>query len=165
MFKVILQHQNNQIKPIMIRIIISVTVLLISLCANAQYAGKTTQGNFNGRLCDIGRGLCDITPPTTNKSSTMKNYTTYKQSENTMIIELDTATLSTEDQIKFFGKEYSKITTNEKLTFVQDADYVFSIEALLYLGFDLSFKNLKKGTYPLSIIKDKVQISLTLTKD
>ena len=149
----------------MIRIIISVTVFLISLCASAQNYGKTTQGNFNGRLCDIGRGLCDITPPSTNKSTTMKNYTTYKQSENTMIIELDTATLSKEDQIKFFGKEYSKITTNEKLSFVQDADYVFYIEALLYIGFDLSFKNLKKGTYPLSIIKDKVQISLTLTKD
>lgn len=149
----------------MIRLIISVTVLLISLCASAQNFGKTTQGNFNGKLCDIGRGLCDITPPTTNKSTTMKNYTTYKQSENTMIIELDTATLSNEDQIKFFGKEYSKITSNEKLSFVQDADHVFSVEALLYLGFDLSYKNLKKGIYPLAIIKDKVQITLTLSKD
>lgn len=95
----------------------------------------------------------------------MKNYTTYKLSHNTMMIELETTTLSIEDQIKFFGKEYSKISSNEELTFVQEADYVFSIEALLYLGFDLSYKNLKKGTYPLSIINDKIQISLTLSKD
>lgn len=149
----------------MIRLIISVTVLLISLCASAQNLGKPTQGDFNGQRCNGSLGICYVTPPTTNKSTTMKNYTTYKQSEKTMIIELETTALSIEDQIKFFGKEYSKITTNEKLTFVQDADHIFSIEALLYLGFDLSYKNLKKGTYPLSIIKDKVLITLTLTKD
>jgi hypothetical protein len=150
----------------MIRILIMLLLFLISLCAKSQNIGKIIQAEFNGRLCDIGRGLCTLTPPnTTLKSTTMKNYTTYKQSENTMIIELETTTLSTEDQIKFFGKEYSKITSNEKLTFVQDADHVFSVEALLYLGFDLSYKNLKKGTYPLSIIKDKVLITLTLTKD
>ena len=149
----------------MIRIIISVTMFLISLCASAQNFGKTTQGDFNGQRCNGAVGICYVTPPTTNTPSTMKNYTTYKQSENTMIIELETTTLSIEDQIKFFGREYSKITSNETLTFVQEADYVFSIEALLYLGFDLSYKNLKKGTYPLSIIKDKIQISLTLSKD
>lgn len=149
----------------MIRIIISVTMFLISLCASAQNLGKSTQGDFNGQRCNGSVGICYVTPPTTNTSQTMKNYTTYKQSENTMIIELDTTTLSAEDQIKFFGKEYSKITSNETLNFVQEADYVFSIEALLYLGFDLSYKNLKKGTYPLSIIKDKIQISLTLSKD
>lgn len=150
----------------MIRIIISVTLFLITLFASAQNLGKITQGDFNGQRCNGSIGICYVTPPTEiNKSTTMKNYTTYKQSENTMIIELETTTLSIEDQNKFFGKEYSKISSNETLTFVQEADYVFSIEALLYLGFDLSYKNLKKGTYPLSIIKDKILITLTLTRD
>lgn len=150
----------------MIKIAITAATFLVSLVTSSQNLGKDAQGEFNGKVCDIGRGLCNTTPPgINNKSTTMKNYTTYKQSENTMIIELDTNNLSVEDQKKFFGKEYSKITSNEVLTFVQEADYVFSADMLLYLGFDLSYKNLKKGTYPLAIIKDKVLITLTLSKD
>lgn len=150
----------------MIKTAITAAIFLISLAASSQNFGKAAQGEFNGRVCDIGRGLCTITPPNTNnKSTTIKNYTTYKQSENTMIIELDTNNLSVEDQKKVFGKEYSKITSNEELTFVQEADYVFSLDMLLYLGFDILYKNLKKGTYPLAIIKDKVLITLTLSKD
>lgn len=95
----------------------------------------------------------------------MKNYTTYKKAENTMVIELDTNTLSQDDQKKFFGKEYSKITGNEQLTFVQDSDYEFSFDALIYLDMDFRYKYLKKGEYPLEIINNKVQVTLSLSKD
>jgi hypothetical protein len=150
----------------MIKIAITIASFLISLLTFSQNVGKSSQGEFNGKLCDIGRGLCNTTPPNTNdKSASMKNYTTYKQSENTMVIELDINNLSLEDQKKFFGKEYSKISSNEVLTFVQDADFVFPIETLIYLGYNLSYRNLKKGEYPLAIIKDKILITLTLTKD
>ena len=149
----------------MIKIIITLTAMLITLVANAQTTGKIAQGDFNGKLCDIGRGLCTITPPsTTNKSTTMKNYTTYKKAFNVMLIELDTNTLSVEDQKKFFGKEYSKITTNETLSFIQDADFEFDFDTLVYLDLDYRYKYLKKGEYPLQIIKDKVQITFTLSR-
>lgn len=150
----------------MIRIIISITVFLISLFSFSQTAGKPTQGEFNGIRCVGTPGICYVSPPdSNNKSTTMKNYTTYKKSGNIMVIELDTNTLSLEDQKKFFGKEYSKITANEQLTFVQEADYEFSFDTLLYLDMDFRYKYLKKGEYPLQIIENKVQVTLTLSKE
>lgn len=150
----------------MIRIIIATTVFLLSICTFAQNAEKAAQGEFNGRLCDIGRGLCTVTPPNTNnKSTTMKNFKAIKTTPTSIILELNTTELSKEDQIKFFGKEYSKITATEKLTFIQEDDYEFSFDLLLYLDMDIRYKYLKKGEYPLEIIKDKVQVSLTLSKD
>lgn len=128
----------------MIRIIHSITLFIISLCTFGQHIGKEVQVDFNGKLCDIRRGLCSITPPDhKNKSVTMKNYNTYKQSENKMVIELDMDTVTVQDQKKFFGKEYAKIAPNEELTFVQEDDFVFSSETLQYLGFEESFKHLK----------------------
>lgn len=81
-----------------------------------------------------------------------------------MVIELDATKLSVEDQRLIFGKEYSRMTADETLTFVQGEDYTFDLDALIYLGFDINFKYLKKGSYPLTIVKDKVLITLTLSK-
>lgn len=150
----------------MIRLIITIASLLAaSICSSQVNSGKALEGNFNGKLCGIGRGLCTIKTVTTlTKSTIMKNYTTYKQSENTMVIELDAANLSKEDQIKFFGKEYANFSPNEALTFVQDEDFVFDMDTLIYLDFDINYQYLKKGTYPISIIKDKVLVTLTLSK-
>ena len=63
----------------------------------------------------------------------------------------------------FFGKEYSKINTTEKLRFMQKHDYEFKLDLLLHLGLDIRYKNLKKGEYPLLIVKDKVRVLLTLS--
>lgn len=150
----------------MIRLIISITALLAATVSFSQVnTGKESVGTFNGKLCDIGRGLCTITNPTSiTNSSTMKNFTTYKQSENTMVIELEATKLSTDDQKLIFGKEYSKMSPNETLTFLQNEDYVFDMDTLIYLGFDVNYKFLKKGSYPLTIVKDKVMVTLTLSK-
>ena len=150
----------------MIRLIITLTALLASSASFSQVnTGKESTGNFSGKLCDIGRGLCSISAPTSiTNSSTMKNFTTYKQSENTMIIELEATKLSIDDQNLIFGKEYSKMSSNETLSFVQTEDYVFDTDALLYLGFDVNLRFLRKGNYPLAIVKDKVMVTLTLSK-
>lgn len=150
----------------MIRIIIASTLILLSICAFGQNTGKEAKGEFNGKLCNIGRGLCTVTPPNTdNKSPIMKNLNVIKTTPTSMILELNTNELSREDQIKFFGKEYSKITATEKMIFIQEDDYEFSFDLLLYLDMDVRFKFLKKGEYPLEIVKDKVQVLLTLSKD
>jgi hypothetical protein len=94
----------------------------------------------------------------------MKNLTTYKQSENTMIIELQATKLNKVDQKIIFGKEYSEMTPGETLTFVQDEDYVFDMDTLIYLGFDINLKFLKKGSYPITVVKDKVTVTLTLSE-
>lgn len=150
----------------MIKLIITIATLIMSFFASAQTEGKTAQANFNGKLCDIGRGLCNLDSlSSSNRSTTMKAIKTYKQSENTMVIEMDVMNLSKEDQNKFFGKEYSKITSNEKLYFIQEEDFVFDLDTLLYLDFDYHYKYLKKGEYPLEIRDDKIYVTLTLTKE
>lgn len=150
----------------MIRIIISITALLISFAGSAQNDGTFTEGQFGGRTCDIQRGICVFQQPdTSNQSTTMKNFITYKQSGHSMIIELEAGNMSTEDQKKIFGKEYSQFAPNETLTFVQEEDFEFSIESLILLDLDINYKLLKKGTYPISIVRDKVQVMLTLSRE
>ena len=79
----------------MIKFSITATALLVSMLSNSQDNGKAIQGDFNGRLCDIGRGLCNTTPPNeNNKSTRMKNYTAYKQDYNVVMFELNTKTLN-----------------------------------------------------------------------
>lgn len=148
----------------MVKIILTLTTFLLSLFSAAQTTGRIVEGNFNGRNCISNRGLCDIDSTLTANRSNMKIFNTYKQSANTMVIELETSKLSTDDQVKFFGKEYSKMTPNETLTFVQDDDFTFDVDTLIYLGFDVNYKFLKKGTYPLVIVKDKILVTLTLSK-
>ncbi|MCZ8169671.1 MAG: hypothetical protein ACK5RV_11200 [Flavobacterium sp.] len=149
----------------MVQFIITIASLLLTSFSFSQVnTGIESQGKFNGKRCDIGRGLCTITAPTSNASSTMKNFITYKQSENTLVIELEATKLSIDDQKLIFGKEYSKMTKDETLRFEQTEDYVFDLDTLIYLGFDVNFKYLKKGTYPISIVKDKVLVTLTLSK-
>jgi hypothetical protein len=149
----------------MIKFIITATALLVSMLSNSQDNGKATQGEFNGKLCDIGRGLCTTTPPKEyNKSTKMKNYTAYRQDYNVVMFELDTKTLNAEDQIKFFGKEYAKITATETLEFIQDEDFIFDMDTMIYLDLDLGWRLLKKGSYPIKIINDKVQVFFTLSQ-
>ncbi|SCY66735.1 hypothetical protein [Flavobacterium caeni] len=94
----------------------------------------------------------------------MKNFKAIKTSSTSVILELDTCKLSVEEQIKFFGREYAKVTPDEKLTFIQQHDYEFSFNMLLHLDLDLRYKYLKKGEYPLQIADDKVQVLLTLSQ-
>lgn len=149
----------------MIKIIITLTTLLVSIVCFSQKEGKIVEPSLDGKLCDKrNRGLCNVTPPTeNNKSTTMKNYTAYRQDYNIVMFELDPKTLNTEDQKKFFGKEYAKITPNETLEFVQDDDYIFDINMMIYLDLDLGWRMMKKGNYPLKIVDDKVQITITLS--
>lgn len=148
----------------MIKIIITITTLLISIIASSQENGKEVQGEFLGNRCNGKNGVCWVDPPNeNNKSTTMKNYTAYRQDYNVVMFELDTKTLNTEDQQRFFGKEYSKIAPNETLEFVQEDDYIFDINMMIYLDLDLGWRMMKKGNYPLKIVDDKVQITITLS--
>ena len=149
----------------MIRIISTLYLFSLSLCISAQNQGKETSGEFNGKLCNIGRGLCAITPPdVNNKSNTSKNYRTYKQANNQIIIELDLNNLSLQDQTNIFGKTYAAISKEEVLTFVQEDDFEFSDDSLIYLGLNTSYKLLRSGEYPLTLIDNTIFITLTLSQ-
>jgi len=137
----------------------------MSFLSLAQTEAKTLEGNFSGRNCISSRGLCAIDTTVTTNKAHMKFFNSYKQSANTMVIELETSKLTIEEQVLFFGKEYSRISANETLTFVQDEDFVFDVDTLIYLGFDVNYRFLKKGSYPLVIVKDKILVTLTLSKE
>jgi len=93
----------------------------------------------------------------------MKTYNIIKVTTKSMIIEIESSKLSVDDQNYLFGKELSKIAPNEELVFVQDQDYIFDIDTMIYLEMDIGFRMIKRGSYPLHIVKDKVQVAIDLS--
>jgi hypothetical protein len=93
----------------------------------------------------------------------MENYTLKKQNATSLIIEMETARFDANDLKKMFGKEFKQVTLDETLTFIQEEDFIFDINTLLYLELDPGYRLLKKGVYPLEIKNEKVQILITLS--
>lgn len=147
----------------MIKVVLSVTTLLVAMILSAQTTGKGLQIDIRGRDCAGGGGLCSVNSIEIANKNDMKNYNIVKQSPTSLLIEIEISKLSAEDQIFMFGKEFAKITSDEKLVFIQDQDYIFSIDTMIYLELDMGFRMIKRGSYPLQIMKDKVQVTIDLS--
>ncbi len=147
----------------MIKIVLIAVALLISMISFAQITGKGLKLDIRGRDCNGGGGLCSVAPPELENKSDMKKYNIVKLTSKSMMIEIETNNLSVEDQKFMFGKEYDKITPDEKLVFIQDQDYIFDVETMLYLDLDMGFRMIKRGSYPLQVVKDKVQVTINLS--
>lgn len=93
----------------------------------------------------------------------MEKFIIKKQSPKLMIIEVDCHKLSAAEQIFFFGKEFSKITSNEELVFIQKFDHEFSIEIMIHYGFDIYCRTIKKGEYPIKIEGSVIQVFIDLS--
>ncbi|WP_442787427.1 hypothetical protein [Flavobacterium suncheonense] len=141
-----------------------VAATVLPLLSYAQTEARQLELDIRGRSCLGGLGLCTASPPETNKT-TMKNFNVIKYDKNTMLLQIEPSKLSVEEQLLFFGKEYAKIGPGETLEFIQDEDFIFEENTLLYLGFDIRYPLLKKGHYPLEITKDKVTVTLTLSEE
>ncbi|CAM4429008.1 hypothetical protein [Flavobacterium terrigena] len=89
------------------------------------------------------------------------NYT--KITSTDLILEVDINNLSKDEQISMFGKVYSPETETENAAFVQEEDFIFEINIMLYLELDPAYSLLKKGTYPLRFREEKVQVLLSLS--
>jgi hypothetical protein len=137
--------------------------LLLPALSFAQTEAKTLELDIRGRSCIGGLGICTALSSETNKSS-MKNFNVSKESFNTLLIQIEISKLSVDEQLLFFGKEYAKISPMETLEFIQDEDFIFDKDTLLYLGVDTRYNLLKKGNYPLKFSKDKVAVTLTLSE-
>ncbi|HSD15059.1 MAG TPA: hypothetical protein VLB74_10460 [Flavobacterium sp.] len=137
--------------------------LLLPILSIAQTEAKTLELDIRGRSCIGGLGICSQLSSETNKT-TMKNFNVTKQSSNSLLIQIEISKLSAEEQKIFFGKEYAKITPNETLEFIQDEDFKFDMNTLLYLEMDAKYSILKKGKYPVQISKDTVKVTLTLSE-
>jgi hypothetical protein len=89
------------------------------------------------------------------------NYT--KITSRDLILEVDINNLSKEEQVSMFGKTYTSETRTENAAFVQQEDFIFEINIMLYLELDPAFCLLKKGIYPLRFRDEKVQVLLSLS--
>jgi hypothetical protein len=90
-------------------------------------------------------------------------YTSTKLDFNKMSFEIDPINLAIEDQIRFFGKEYRELKPTDEIVFIQENDFIFDLDTLIYLDLDLAYGLLKKGTYPVTIEKEKVKVTFTLS--
>ena len=89
------------------------------------------------------------------------NYT--KITSTDLILEVNINNLSKDEQELMFGKTNSHDNNAGKTAFIQEEDFVFEINVMMYLGLDPTYSLLKKGKYPLSIKDEKVQVLLSLS--
>jgi hypothetical protein len=89
------------------------------------------------------------------------NYT--KITSTDLLLEVDLNKLSKEEQVLIFGNNNTLETRMENASFVQDEDFIFEINLMLYMELDPAYSLLKKGTYPLQFRDEKVQVFLSLS--
>jgi len=143
----------------MTRTIFLSSFLLLSVISSAQ---TQIALDIRGTACGGGSGLCNPDRTLTNKS-TMNMYTTTKIDFNKMSFEIEPKNLTVEDQVRFLGKEYRNLKPDETVLFLQENDFVFDIDTLIYLDLDVAYRLLKRGSYPVTIEKDKVKVTFTLS--
>lgn len=143
----------------MVRTLLYTSLLLASAIGSAQ---TQIALDIRGTACGGGSGLCNPDRILTNKS-TMNIYTTTKIDFNKMSFEIDPKNLTAEDQVRFLGKEYRNLKPDETVVFLQENDFVFDIDTLIYLDLDVAYRLLKRGSYPVTIEKDKVKVTFTLS--
>ena len=143
----------------MVRTLLYTSLLLVSTIGSAQ---AELALDVRGTFCRGGSGICneDRNP---SKDSNMKMYTSTKLDFNKMSFEIEPNKLSIEEQIIFFGKEYRELKPTNKIMFIQENDFIFDLDTLIYLDLDLAYGLLKKGTYPVTVEKDKVKVIFTLS--
>ena len=143
----------------MVRTLLYTSLLLASAIGSAQ---TQIALDIRGTACGGGSGLCNPDRTLSNKS-TMNIYTTTKIDFNKMSFEIDPKNLTPEDQVRFLGKEYRNLKPDETVVFLQENDFVFDIDTLIYLDLDVAYRLLKKGSYPVTIEKDIVKVTFTLS--
>lgn len=144
------------------KIIIIITTSLILYCSSAIGQTKPTGIDIRGRDCNGGSGICS-TSTTSGKMTSMKIFNITKLNSKSMIIEIEASKLTIEEQNVFFGKTYAEVLADEQLLFIQEQDFIFDINTLLYLELDPAYRLLKRGTYPIEIVNDTVIVTITLS--
>lgn len=151
----------------MLRIIVYTSTLFLSIVSSAQSipslnGDKELLMDIRGTNCKGGLGNCDPNRNTTNTTN-MNIYTVNKLDFNKISFEIDPQNLSPENQIFLLGKEFRTIKPGEELKFLQNDDFIFDIDTLIYLDVDLSYRLLQKGYYPVTVERDKIKVTLTLS--
>lgn len=93
----------------------------------------------------------------------MPKFNYKKITPTDLILEVDINNLTKEEQISIFGDTYTPESEMENAAFVQEEDFIFEINTLLYLELDTAYRLLKKGNYPMRFTDEKLQILLSLS--
>lgn len=144
------------------KIVILIVTSLILYCSAAIAQTKSLDMDIRGRGCNGGSGLCSI-GTIGSKQSNMKNFNITKLTSKSMVIEVEVTKLTLEEQNIFFGKSYAQVLADEQLLFIQEQDFVFDINTLLYLELDPAYRVLKRGSYPIEIVNDTILVSVVLS--
>lgn len=144
------------------KIILLIATSLILYCSSAVAQKKPVGIDIRGRDCNGGSGLCSI-GTSSSKLSNMKNFNITKLTSKSMVIEIEASKLTIEEQNIFFGKTYAQVLADEQLFFIQEQDFIFDINTLLYLELDPAYRLLKRGTYPIEIVNDTVLVTVSLS--
>lgn len=147
----------------MIKIIITITTLLLSMLSFSQTEEKNLQADIRGRDCHGGSGLCSIMPIETRVAS-HSYIKVSKLSIDTILLELNLIDLSVDEQVTHFGMKVTEISSSKAFEFIQDYDFVLDKKALLNLDIDSKYCLLKKGKYPIEISNNTVSIILKLSE-
>ena len=67
-----------------------------------------------------------------------------------------------EEEIRIAGKAFSSLIPNETIYFVQQEDLYLNPETLQNLNVDAKYTKIAAGNYPMTIGKDKVEVTFIL---
>lgn len=144
-------------------------LLLTSLAVqsvSAQYDSRTADSSTFGRHqanCSSGRGACSFTVLSNEIAKAADTKFATKISGATFKLTILRSVLTIADEYRIAGKLFSDIAVGEVIEFVQQDDMTLDNITLTNLSLDLTKNKLYPGNYPLSVLKDRVEIIFTLS--
>jgi len=144
---------------------IAIAFSLLPLLSFAQTPAKanatqTTFGRY-GSDCSSGRGACSFTVLKID-SDIITEKTSKRTAENTIILQMNRNAITHEEEIRIAGKPFSTLIDNEMIYFVQQEDLYLNPETLQNLKVDAKYTKIPAGNYPMTIGKDKVEVTFIL---
>jgi hypothetical protein len=151
----------------MLKYAVTLITIAFSITATGQ-TEKTTApsspsfGKF-GADCSSGRGACAFTISTPESSRPTDTKSAVKVSEKSFTMIIKRSALTSADEIKIAGKPFSQLLIDENLAFVQQETLVIDAVSLANLNLNLSYTKILPDSYPMTVTKDKVEITFTLS--
>lgn len=143
----------------------AIAIVLLSANCYSQSQAKpvNTEVTFGryGSDCSSGRGACSFT---TSKVDPDINFerNAKRISENTFVLQLNTSSLTKEEEVRIAGTVFNEVNPNEIVFFVQQSDLLLNRTTLQNLQIDPKYSQIVAGNYPMVISKEKVEITFTL---
>jgi hypothetical protein len=149
----------------MLKSIIAIAATVLPVLSFSQTPAKqtpveTTFGRY-GSDCSSGRGACSFTVLKT-ETDLISGKTSRKISENAIVLQISRKAITKQEEIKIAGKPFDEFASNETPLFVQSDDLYLDPETVQNLSVDMKYSRISAGNYPMTISKDKIEVTFTL---